>query len=370
MTATSDVLIIGGGIVGCACAYELAKAGARVTVLEYGKANMQATNAAAGMLAPLGESAEPGAMMRFGLRALEAYPATVRELEAACGFELEFRPDGILKIAFDEDEAAALRRRFAWQRELDLDVAWLDGDTCRELEPKLSPRVLCGIFSPREAWINNQYIAMALERGAQARGAVFHARAPVTRVRRTGGRVTGVEAGGVWHETETVVLAAGARSGQIAAKMRLHVPVHPVRGQMVALGGMRQPIRHVVWSREGYLVPRNNGLTFAGATVERVGFRRRTTKAGIASLRAMAARSVPQLGAATLAFEWAGLRPGTPDDLPIIGPLEDSNVMVATGHYRNGILLGPLTGTLIAAGIMKSDWSGVPIEFSPRRFAR
>jgi glycine oxidase len=139
---------------------------------------------------------------------------------------------------------------------------------------------------------------------------------------------------------------------------------------MVALGGMSAPIRHIVWGPDGYLVPRANGLVFAGATVEDVGFRRRTTKAGIRGLRAMASALVPQLGAATAHFEWAGLRPGTPDALPIIGPVPGmDNLVAATGHYRNGILLGPLTGKLVALGITRGEWDGVPPEFSPVRFA-
>lgn len=367
MTArTSDVLIIGGGIVGCACAFELAKRGARVTLLEYGKTGMQATNAAAGLLAPLGESDAPTAILRTGLRALREYPALVAELRERCGFDVELR-DGILKVAFDEDEAAALQRRFSWQRELGLTLDWLDGAMCRELEPRLSERIVAGVFSPQEAWMSNQLLALALERAARSYGAVIHERTPVARIRRRGGRIAGVAAGGEIYEAPAIVLAAGARSGQIAARMGIVLPVFPVRGQMVALGGMSAPIRHAVWGREGYLVPRANGLVFAGATVEHAGFRRRTTKAGVRAMRRMAASLVPQLAAATMPFEWAGLRPGTPDGMPFIGPIADTNVVAATGHYRNGILLGPLTGKLVAAGILDGDWSEVPDEFSPER---
>lgn len=368
MTArTSDVLIIGGGIVGCACAYELAKRGARVTLLEYGKTGMQATNAAAGLLAPLGESGAPTPMLRTGMRALREYPALVAELRERCGFDVELLRDGILKVAFDEDESAALQRRFSWQRELGLTLEWLDGAMCRELEPRLSERVVAGVFSPQEAWVSNQLLALALERAARSWGGVIRERTPVARIRRRGGRIVGVAAAGEIYEAPAIVLAAGARSGQIAARMGIVLPVFPVRGQMVALGGMSAPIRHAVWGREGYLVPRANGLVFAGATVEHAGFRRRTTKAGVRAMRRMAATLVPQLAAATMPFEWAGLRPGTPDGMPFIGPIADTNVVAATGHYRNGILLGPLTGKLVAAGILDGDWSEVPVEFSPDR---
>jgi glycine oxidase len=364
----SDVAIVGGGIVGCACAWELAKAGARVTLLEYGKTGMQATNAAAGMLAPLIESEEPGPMLSLGLRALREYPAMVAEVEAACGFDVEYRETGILKVAFEEDQLAVLHRRLGWQRELGLPIEALDAALCRELEPRLSPRVVGGVFSPSEGNVSNQLLALGLERAAQALGAEIRNRTPVTGFTTKSGRVIHVRSGDESFACDTVVLAAGARSGQIARKLRAPLPVEPVRGQMIALGGMRTPIQHIVWGPDGYLVPRANGLVFAGATVERVGFRRRTTKDGVRRMRAMAAALVPQLAAAKQHFEWAGLRPGTPDHLPFIGPLPShDNVVAATGHYRNGILLGPLTGKLVAQGITSGDWSAVPPEFSPSR---
>jgi len=332
-----------------------------VALLEYGKTGMQATNAAAGMLAPLIESPGAGPMLQFGLRALREYPALVEELQPQCGFDVEFRPHGILKVASDAAGVDELRQRFSWQCELGFPIDWLDGDTCRELEPRLSPRVEGGVFSASEGGVNNQLISLALERAATTHGAAVHNDTPVTGFTAKGGRVTGVRSRDRTFAGDYVVLAAGARSGQIAAKLRALVPVRPIRGQMIALGGMSAPIRHIVWGPGGYLVPRANGLVFAGATVEDVGFR---------GLRAMAGGLVPQLGAAALHFEWAGLRPGTPDALPIIGPVPGwSNLIAATGHYRNGILLGPLTGKLVAHGITRGAWDGIAPEFSPARFA-
>lgn len=365
----SDVVVVGGGIVGCACAYELAKAGARVTLLEYGTTGMQATNAAAGMLAPLIEAHGPGPMLESGLRALREYPAVVQDVEAACGFDVELRLHGILKVAYTAEQLDELRERLGWQEEVRLPIEPLDGATCRELEPRLSGEVIGGVFSAAEGGVNNQLMALGLERAAAARGAVVREQAPVTGFATTAGRVTAVRSREASFACDAVVVAAGARSGHVARRLRALLPVEPVRGQMIALGGMRPPIRHVVWGPEGYLVPRANGLVFAGATVERVGFRRRTTKAGLRGLLSMAGRLVPQLAAATQHFEWAGLRPGTPDELPLIGPVPGwENVVAATGHYRNGILLGPLTGTLVARGVDAGEWGEVPAEFSPARF--
>lgn len=365
-----DVVIVGGGIVGCACAYELAKRGAKAVLLEYGTTGMQATNAAAGMLAPLTETHEPGPMLEAGVRALRAYPRLVEELQAACGFDLELRLDGILKVAFDDAQEATLRRRFAWQRELGFALEWLDGATCRELEPRLSAGVVAGVFSPGEGSVSNQMVALALARAAAAHGAAIHQHAGVRSFVRRGGRVTGVRTADATYACDAIVLAAGARSGQLAARLGIGLPVRPVRGQMVALGGMRTPVRHIVWGPRGYLVPRANGIVFAGATVEEVGFRRRTTAAGVRGLRAMASALVPQLRAATVHFAWAGLRPGSADGLPMIGPLPGyDNAFAATGHFRNGILLGPLTGVLVADGLLSGEWSRVPAAFAPARFA-
>ena len=365
----SDVVIVGGGIVGLACAYELANAGASVDLLEYGRTGMQATNAAAGMLAPLIESHGPGPMLDFGLRALKEYRALVEEL-VPTGIDVELRINGILKVALTERDADELRARLAWQRTCGLTIDWLDAATCKEVELRLGERVIGGVLSSDEGGINNQMLSLAVARAAAERGARLHTATPVTGFETDGGRITSVLSRDRRFAGDRIVLAAGARSGRLAALLGVNVPVRPIRGQMVALGGMQAPIRSIVWGPDGYLVPRANGLVFAGATMEDVGFRRRTTKAAIRRLRAMAARLVPQLAAATAQFDWAGLRPGTPDALPIIGPVPGiTNLIAATGHFRNGILLGPLTGRVVAGGIVRGDWGGVAGAFSPARFA-
>ncbi len=363
-------MIIGGGIVGLSSAYELSRAGAKVTLLEYGKTGMQATNAAAGMLAPLIDAQAPGPMLQAGLRALREYPAFVDDVERACGFGVEYRPYGVLKVAFDDAGLEGLRRRFGWQRDADLPLDCLDAALCRELEPRLSERVTGGVFSSTEGSVSSQLLALGIERGAIALGAAIQNGTPVTGFDARAGRIVAVRSGASVFPCDIAVIAAGARSGQIARMLRAPLPVRPVRGQMIALGGMRAPVRHIVWGPDGYLVPRANGLVFAGATVEDVGFRRRTTKAGLRAMRSMAFNLVPQLKAATVHFAWAGLRPGSPDDLPMIGAMPGwSNLVAATGHFRNGILLGPLTGKLVARGICDGDWSETPPEFDPARFS-
>jgi glycine oxidase len=357
----------------------MAKAGARVTLIEYGKTGMQATNAAAGMLAPMIEAHGPGPMFDLGVRALSEMPSLVDELQAQCEFDLELRLDGILKVALDEQQLVKVRNRHDWLSARGHAISMLDLSQCLEAEPRLSERIAGGIYSPGEGSVSNQMLALALERVAIAHGAEIRQQSPVVGFSTTGGRVRGVATPAGQVSCDAVVIAAGARSAQVAGMLqrKAHsqkptakiLPVRPIRGQMVALGGMSCPIRSVVWGPEGYLVPRANGLVFAGATVEDVGFRRRTTKRGIEGLRRMSARLVPQLASAQQHFEWAGLRPGTPDGLPIIGVLHGwENVVAATGHYRNGILLGPITGKLVSAGVLRGDWSETPEEFRPERF--
>jgi glycine oxidase len=319
-------------------------------------------------------------MFDLGTKALREMPALVEKLQSECDFDIELQLDGILKVAFTDEQLETLRKRQARLASLGHDLQLLDAAQCREAEPKLTERTIGGIYSPAEGSVSNQLLALALERAAIARGADIRQRTPVTGFRATSGRITHIRTPNEDIACDTVVIAAGARSGQIAKPIpkdpasRLphpasHIPVAPIRGQMIALGGMSTPIRHVVWGPDGYLVPRANGLVFAGATIEDVGFRRRTTKAGLASIRRMANTLVPQLTAAKHLFEWAGLRPGTPDGLPIIGPLPGrQNVVAATGHYRNGILLGPITGRLVSRGIIDNDWSETPRDFSPSRF--
>jgi glycine oxidase len=318
-------------------------------------------------------------MFDLGTKALSEMPILVEKLQAECAFDIELQLDGILKVAFTDDQLSTLRKRQKWLSSLGLDVQLLDAAQCREAAPKLTGRVTGGIFSPTEGSVSNQLLALALERAAIARGANIRQRTPVTGFRAKPDHITAVRTPNEDIPCDSVVIAAGARSGQIAnilpkrshlSPLTSHLPLRPIRGQMIALGGMSTPIHHVVWGPDGYLVPRANGLVFAGATVEDVGFRRRTTKAGLASIRRMANTLLPQLTAAKHLFEWAGLRPGTPDNLPIIGPLPGwPNVIAATGHYRNGILLGPITGRLVARGITDNDWSETPPEFLPSRFA-
>ena len=366
----AEVVIAGAGIIGCAIAYELARRGVSCVVLDSRRLGMAATNAAAGILAPLADFGRPDALVRLGLASMRRYPHWVERLrDEVPDIDVEFDLNGVLRVAFDEDELAELRAGLRYREELGVELKELDGALVRELEPRVSPRAVGGVLATEDGQVSNQLFTLALARAARQRGARIIEHAPVVGFRTRAGSVTAVRTPEHAFDCDRLVLATGPWTRALAAKLRVEVPTRPMRGQMLALGGMVTPIRHIVWGRRGYLVPRANGLVFAGATVEDVGFRFRTTKRGLAGVRRAAFGLVPQLRQAREHFTWAGLRPGSPDELPMLGPLPGwENVTVATGHFRNGILLAPITGELIAQSIVDGSQPEALAPFSPARF--
>ncbi len=366
----ADVVIAGAGIIGCAIAYELSRRGVSCLLLDSRKLGMAATNAAAGILAPLAEFRRPGALVSLGIESLRRYPQWVERLrEETSGIDVEFRLNGVLRVALDDEEMAALREGMRYQGKLGLELVELDGALIREVEPRLSPKVLGGLLCPDEGQISNQLFTLALSRAARQRGARIVEGAPVLGFRGRAGRVTAVRTAQGEFACDRLVLAAGPWTRPLAAKLGVEVPTRPMRGQMMALGRMATPLRQVVWGSRGYLVPRANGLVFAGSTLEDVGFRFRPTKRGLAQVRRAAYELAPQMRSLQEHFTWAGLRPSSPDGLPIMGPLPGwENVTVATGHFRNGILLAPITGELIADSIIEGQAGEDLTPFSPGRF--
>jgi glycine oxidase len=366
----SDVVIAGAGIIGCAIAYELSRRGVSCVVLDSRRIGMAATNAAAGVLAPLAEFQRPGPLVRLGLESLRRYPAWIdRVREDVPDIEVEFTLNGVLRVAFDDDDLAALRAGAPLARELGMELVELDRAALRDAEPRLSERLIGGALCPEEGQINQQLFTLALSRAARKHGARFIEQAPVLSFAKRDGRVTSVRTAQGEFACEHLVLAAGPWNRQLAARLGVDVPTTPIRGQMLAFGRMLTPVHQPVWGPRGYVLPRANGLIFAGATVEEVGFRFRTTKRGLAQVRRGAFELVPQLRHAREHFSWSGLRPGSPDGLPMMGALPGwENVTVATGHFRNGILLAPITGELLAQAIVDGRPGEALAPFDPGRF--
>ncbi|MEX0801209.1 MAG: glycine oxidase ThiO [Dehalococcoidia bacterium] len=362
----AGIAIVGGGVVGCATAYYLSKEGANVTLLERGELAGEATGAAAGILTPA--ETMPGGVFRDLCAAGAAlYPSLVEALRDEIGIDVQHTRSGVLLPAENEGRAHALRS-IATGASSPTGLEWVEGETLHRLEPALTRDVLGAAYSSDVCHVNPGLVAQGLAQAAASRGAAIRPATAVSRFETRGDRVTGVRtSGGNTIAADVVVLAAGPWTGRLAARLGASVPTRPMRGQMLAYRS--GAVRHVIWGESGYLVVKAGGFVFAGATVEDVGFRPRTTARGLAGLRRMASALAPALRHAEVASAWAGLRPGSPDGRPIMGPLPGwRNVYVATGHFRNGILLGPITGKLIAQLITTGETEPSLSPFSAGRF--
>ena len=359
-----DAVFVGGGVVGLACAWRAAQRGARVAVLERAEPPAGATRVAAGMLAPVGELSfgEPG-LLELTLAAAKLYPEFVAELEASTGETTGYARQGALHVALDRDEAAELRRVHELQRSLGLEAEWLSPRRCRELEPGLTPSFAGGVHAPGEAAIDPRALTRALLAALAGAGAEVRTGTEVVAGLWDGERLVGVRAvaapAGDREPTDAaeelradaVVLAAGAWSGRTAwLPEHARPPVRPVKGEVLELRSRdgAAPCERILASERVYLVPRPDGRLIVGATVEEQGFDTAVTAGGVHELLREAYRLLPEVAEMELLDATAGLRPGTPDNLPLVGPGAIEGLLLATGHYRNGILLAPLAAETIA----------------------
>ncbi len=370
MARTPDVLVVGGGVIGCAIAFELAKAKLAVALVERGSPGSEASSAGAGMLAPQAESSAPSPLLTLGLQSKTLYADLALELRERTGLDIEYETGGNLHCFLDEGDEAAARAAHAWQREAGLKAELLDRADTLALEPDLSPEIRGALFLPEDHWVNNPRLVTALANAADLERVTW-IRGEATAVLRTGDRLTGVRVGDEEVGAATVVLAAGAWSGQLAATAGLHLPVRPVRGQIVSLEGTPRRYRHLLHRKDHYLVPRVSGEILVGASMEWVGFAKQVTAAEIRGLLDSAIRLVPALGRAPIKATWAGFRPWAPDNLPVIGPWPGvEGLVVATAHFRNGILLAPITARLIREWVVDRAPFFDLTPFLPDRFLK
>lgn len=365
-----DAVVIGGGAIGCASAWELARRGLRVVVVERDTPGRQASWAAAGMLSVLAEGERPEALFALARASRERYPAFVRALREATGADVEHRALGTLRVALSDDAAETLRRDVERQWAAGIEAEWLDRAAARRLEPSLVGTVRAAVLTDADGHVDNRRLGRALWAAAAAAGVGFRLGVPAARVLgAAGGRAAGVElASGERIEAGVVVVAAGSWSGQLGGLPRA-LPVRPMRGQMLAVEAVPPLLRRIVMSGKCYLIPAADGRVLVGATVEQAGFDCCVTPAGLRELLNAAIAAIPSLADTPIVETWAGLRPGTPDDLPILGPDPDvAGLVYATGHFRNGILLTPITAELVGDLVTGQD-PAVPLEpFSPARF--
>ena len=371
---TMDALVVGGGALGLACAWRAARRGVRVRVLERDRVGAGASHVAAGMLAPVGEANwGEEALMRLGLASAQAWPRFAAELAADSELEVGYEPSGALHVALDRDEAEELRRRFELMESLDFGVEWLRPPACRDLEPGLVPTCAAGVHAPGEAAVDPHLLLPALTAAVERCGGQVLVEAEVTDVLTQDGRLVGViTADGQEHRAEHVVLAAGAWSGAAAwLPPQARPPVRPVKGQILTLrGNPDQPVcQQIVASERVYMVPRPDGRLIVGATVEERGFDVQVTAGGALELLREAYRALPDVAELELIETLAGLRPGTPDNAPLVGPGALDGLVIATGHYRNGILLTPISAEAVAA-LLAQDPLPPEIQVAhPGRFA-
>ncbi len=365
----SDVIVVGGGVIGSAVAYFLAREGASVLLLERDEVASHASGAAAGMLAPIGESESVGPLLRWGLRSLALFPELTAELRERSGVDPEYVPSGILRVTRSARDARRLRSLAESLPTAKL--AWLEPAQARAMGPQLAPDLVGALWSPDEGHVRSPLMTRAYAGAAARLGARIETGAPVLELLREGRQVVGARTAAADHAAGQVVLCMGAWAPAGGAWLDggCALPIVPVRGQILSLDAPSPSFSPIVWGPGAYLVPKRDGSLVVGATEERVGFDCRVTVAGATALLRAASRLIPSLAGCSLRGFWAGLRPDTPDHLPAIGPVPGvEGLFVAVGHYRNGVLLSPITGRLVADAIAGK---GLPEEaraFDPQRF--
>jgi len=356
-----DAIVIGAGIVGTATARALALAGRRVFVPERGWPGGEATAAAAGMLAPQVETSPGDPLLSLGIAARDRYAELVAKLERDGAQELGYRACGVALVAFDEERAAELRAQVAAQRALGLEAEWLDRAALLKRHPGIGPEALGALLAPRDGAIDNVKLAAALLASGARAGVEFAEREEVFELLVRGGRVAGVRTSRMIRETDTVVLAAGAWSPSIRGLPR-SLRVMPARGQMALVPWPGGEPDAVLFGRHTYALRRGDAAIL-GSTMEWAGFEPVTTEEGMDRIRRETGALLPALLGQPVRKRWAGLRPMTPDGRPIIGrDPEVDGLFYATGHGRNGILLGPLTGDIIRDLVVRGE---TPYDLSP-----
>jgi glycine oxidase len=362
-----DVAIAGGGLIGATIALDLARAGLGVGLFDRQEPGLEASWAGAGILSPAPESAAMIALVPLGKASMAMYPEFVRLVEEASGRSAGYRPKGTLQALFSRDAREELSTVIALHHGLGLKAEPLSAEDARELEPSLSEDLEAGVLRPEEASVDNRALTQAVLEAARRSGVQFFSAGGAEAIWREGGRCLGLHLKNEKIEAQWTVIAAGCFSANIEGAA-VYAPVRPAKGQMAALRADDLKIERVLWSEKIYLVPRNDGRILAGATVEYTGFEKALTAGGLENILAGAIELSPGLASARVEETWAGLRPDSPDHLPILGPTDIDGLLIATGHFRGGILLTPITARLVREWVTQQrvsvDWD----RFSPMRF--
>jgi glycine oxidase len=364
---TFDVAIAGGGLIGGAIAFELARVGLQVALFDRHELGEGSSSAAAGILSPAPENAGMISIVPLGRASLQLYPEFVATVEELSGQSAGYRARGTLEALFSTDAREKLSTIIALHHGLGLKAEPVSAADAREMEPALSSEVEAAVFRPDEACVDNRALTKAVLTAAERSGVQTFAGSNVQSIAKNGRRCVGFVVDGEKVQSRWTVIAAGCCSAEIEGAAQ-YAPVRPAKGQMIALRAKDLSIERVLWSDHVYLVPRNDGKILAGATVEYVGFDKNVTLGAVQKIITAALQLAPALAEAQIVETWAGLRPDAPDHLPIIGPTDLDGLLIATGHFRSGILLAPITAQLIREWVTTQNVSHDWTRFSPMRF--
>jgi glycine oxidase len=367
---TPEVIIVGAGIIGCACAHELAAAGLRVGVFDVRRTGQGASQASAGVLAPFIEGHEHGPLRELGARSLGMYDRFVQDVMQHSGLTVQYSRNGTLEVAYRPESADLLRKSVDALGAEGVRAEWLEGPARRSAAPRGTPAASGGLLIADHGFVGVPDLVDALAASAMRNGATFALESQVIAIDHgPGGRIAVATENGVSF-ADAVVVATGSWTGELTIVETPSVEIKPVRGQLLHLSWTTtQPLRHVLWGPDCYVVPWLNGRVLVGATVEDAGFDERATAAGVRDLLAAGCALVPELQHATFAEVRVGLRPAATDNLPVIGPASGlPGVIFATGHYRNGVLLAPLTAALVKDLVLGEQRDPALAVLAPSRF--
>jgi glycine oxidase len=370
MMKTTDVVVIGGGVIGSAVAYALAAKQLRTILVEKNQPGQEASAAAAGILAVASGRSKRGPMYQLKRASQELYPPLIRELEDRTGIDIEYQTVGVLDLIRTDEDEKKYRKLYELRLEQGHPASWLSADDVRRLEPALTSDVRGAVHFSGDHHLHNGKLAEAWAKAAEHCGVAVQTGTTVNEARISNGKVAEVRIGNEWVGTGTVVIAAGSWSRQVGEVFGLTVPIEPAKGQMLAIRTTQ--LRHVISWGEHYLVPRKNGEVIVGSSVEFIGHNKDVTLEAIQTFINRSEALVPGIGKAPLSRFWAGLRPYSPTRRPLLCRAPGlTNVVLATGHHRNGIVLAPITGKLICELITTGQPSlslepfGVPREPLP-----
>ena len=364
-----DVAIIGGGVIGCSLARALAGEGVRVAVVERGAPGEEASWAAAGMLAPSAEAEKQSPIFALGRASLERYNQLAPDLASETGIDCEYRAVGSLVLFADEQERKSWADALAWQCSQGVPLQELSASDLREREPQLAP-FAGAFFLPGDHQIDNRLLMKALVQSCRIRGVEFVLGKAAVEVERNGSRTSGVRLENDCVHAGQVVNAAGSWAGSIRVPGLASAPIRPVKGHMLALQTDSLRLRHVARCQHIYVVPRSGGRFLIGSTMEEVGFDKTPRAAPLTGLLNAAQRICPELEKSALTEFWAGLRPTSSDGLPMLGPTSLDGYFAALGHFRNGILLAPITAEILSGWLLRGK-PPIPADaFLPGRFTQ